>query len=64
MNEIDANCVTMRHDIIKVMMVQIGALGVTLANIEAGLTIVSLLVTIMYVGWKWYNEYTRNGNKD
>jgi len=48
------------HDIIQVISVHLGAISVTLMNVENILKITSLLLAIGYTCWKWYNDYKKN----
>jgi len=43
-------------DTIKVILMNIGALTVTAANIKTALSIVSLILAISYTAWKWSND--------
>lgn len=46
-------------DIIKVLLVNVGALTITASQIETGLTIVSLILAICYTLWKWFRDYKK-----
>jgi hypothetical protein len=41
---------------IKVVLTNLGALTITVANIQTALSIVSLTLAICYTAWKWAND--------
>lgn len=47
-------------DILKVFGIHIGAVVITLSNVEIALKIISLGVAIGYGVWKWRVDYLKN----
>ena len=47
----------MRPDIIKVLLVHFGAVGLSFTQAEAVLKIIGLVLSAGYISWKWYTEY-------
>jgi len=47
-------------DMIKVGAANLGAITITLANVQASLSIISLLVAISYTVWKWVRDSKKN----
>ena len=46
-------------DVCKVLLVNTAAIGITIANIKDGLTIISLSIAIVYTLWKWNRDYKK-----
>jgi len=51
-------------DISKVLLVNTAAIGITIANIKDGLTIISLTIAIVYTLWKWQRDYKKEKKND
>ncbi len=49
-------------DTAKVIGVAAGATSVTVADINAGLTTVAILISIAYTLWKWNKDVKKDGN--
>lgn len=47
-------------DTAKVVAVNIGAITITATNIQAGLSIASLVLAISYTAWKWARDIKKN----
>jgi hypothetical protein len=44
-------------DLAKVLLANIGGIGLTFTNLENGLKVLALIITISYTSWKWYKDY-------
>lgn len=49
-------------DVLKVGLLNILSFSISFTNIEAGLKILALTLTISYGVWKWYVEYKKEKN--
>jgi hypothetical protein len=47
---------TERINIAKVVLMNLGAITISAANIQMALSIASLLLAISYTAWKWGND--------
>jgi len=49
-------------DVIQILSVNLGAIGITLLDIEVGIKIICGIAATGYTCWKWHSEY-KNSKK-
>lgn len=50
-------------DVINVILAHLGAIAITLSNVETALKLISLITAIGYTCWKWRVEWVKNKKK-
>ena len=50
-------------DVLNVILAHLGAIAITLSDVETALKFISLITAIGYTLWKWRVEWVKNKNK-
>ena len=53
-----------KFDLVKVLLLNIGALGLTFTKVEQILKIIVLFATLSYTLWKWKNDYKKEKTEE
>ena len=52
-----------KFDLVKVLLLNVGALGLTFTKVEQILKIIVLFATLTYTLWKWQSDYNKEKKK-